>query len=181
MDKLLEKAINCFSSYLTRLNCGMTQQNYELLYGAVLLLKNNINDTKYIQYFYNNLICSSAIKLTITDAMNRVIGFELSTSEVILPEFVWSETNTPTLGTYTIITDSVPGYNFLYFSIPPGVNVIIYDALGNVLFNSSIPSGGYEFELVGTKETSKGQNNVVYKKKNVYNSTNPIPFTINLF
>lgn len=58
MDKLKEKIINCYKQYLTNLTYGITTQDYKLLYGAILLAKNNINDQKYIEYFINNLNCS---------------------------------------------------------------------------------------------------------------------------
>lgn len=180
MNSLLEKALNCYSTYLTRLSIGKTDQNYDLLYDAILLLKNNVSESKYTQYYENNLTCQTVTRLEEVPEGDKVIGFELSTSETILESFEWVETPATTLKTYTITTDSVLGYNFLYFSIPSDANVIIYDALNTVIYNSEVSSPLYAFELVGTALTSNNQINKVYRKKNVYNSNNPITFNINL-
>lgn len=180
MINLEEKVVNCFSSFIKALNCGKTDRDYCLLYDAILLLKNNITEDKYVQYFNNNLTCPIIIDLVKTDEMDRIIGFTLNSSDTVLETFTWTETESTNLKTYNITTNSVSGYNFLYFSTPPGTNVRIYDALNNLLFDSSTP-GNYEFELAGSVETSKGQTNVVYKKKNVYNSINPVTFTVSLF
>ena len=87
MINLLEKVINCFSTYLTRLSYGVTEQDYELLYDAVLLLKNNLDEDRYIQYYYNNLQCPVAFKLVISEQALRMISHTLSTSEALLPSF----------------------------------------------------------------------------------------------
>ena len=179
-DKLEEKVVNCFSSYIKKLNCGKTHIDYCTLYDAVLLLKNDITEQKYMQYYYNNLNCPINIKLIKTNEMDRVIGFALDSAPTVQPTFSWTETDSPTLKTYQITTNSVSGYNFLYISTPPEVDVRINDALGNLLYDSSI-AGDYEFELAGTVTTSKGQENLVYKKKNVYNSFNPVSFNVTLF
>jgi len=57
MDNLLEKSYNCYIRYLNKLNKGNTEQDYCILYGAILCLKANITDKKYIEYFTNNLNC----------------------------------------------------------------------------------------------------------------------------
>lgn len=58
MDNLLEKTYNCYISYLNNLNFGKTEQNYSLIYGAILVLKYNITDARTVQYFENNLHCN---------------------------------------------------------------------------------------------------------------------------
>jgi hypothetical protein len=57
MANILEKAYNCYIRYLSNLEYGKTDQDYKLLYGATLLLKNKITDEKFIQCFDNRLIC----------------------------------------------------------------------------------------------------------------------------
>lgn len=111
----------------------------------------------------------------------NVISYAIDASDTLLPTFTWTETEVSESTTvYTITTSSVPGYNFLYFSFPPNVKYIMYDAIGTVLVDSTNP-GDYEFEEVGTVFTSKGVANIVYKKKSVYNTANPVPFTIKIF
>ena len=58
MVNLLLKSYNCYISYLDNLNFGRTDQNYNLLYDSVILLKSNINNPKFIEYFINNLSCN---------------------------------------------------------------------------------------------------------------------------
>lgn len=181
MVKLWEKIVNCFSSYLDRLNVGLANQNYEMLYNACLVAKNNINNPFYIQYFYNNLKCPINIKLTVTNEMHRVISSTLSQSPTVLNSFNWNEEDITSLKTYSITSDIIPGeYNFFYVAVPQELNVAIYDEMGNLLFNSLI-SGSYQFTLAGTTVTSKGKINAVYKKKNMFNSTNPITFNVKIF
>lgn len=55
MDNLLTKSYNSYLKLLTNMNYGKTEENYCLLYDSILCLKNNITDTKYIQYFINNI------------------------------------------------------------------------------------------------------------------------------
>lgn len=57
MDNLLEKSYNCYMRYLNNLNKGNIEQDYHVLYDSILCLKANITDTKYIEYFTNNLNC----------------------------------------------------------------------------------------------------------------------------
>ncbi len=63
MDSLKEKVVNCYKQYLTNLIYGIHDRDYKLLYAAILLLRNNINDPKYIQFLNSNLTCRITIKL----------------------------------------------------------------------------------------------------------------------
>lgn len=179
MIRLEEKVVNCFSRYLTNLICGKTDQNYCLLYDSILLLRNNINEEKYIQYFYNNLNCSGNIKLEVIDEKNRILGSTLNVLETSDNSFIWDEIDTPNLKTYSITTDSLQGYNFFYISIPPNTDARVYDSLNNLLLDTSI-AGDYEFIYDSTVVTSKGQVNSVYRKKNMYNTINPVNFIVTL-
>ena len=180
MLKLLEKFVNCYDSYLSNLNYGIVPKNYNILYNSYLLLKTKINNPRYIQYYYNNLKCPIRIKLLASSDVNRMISYTLNSSGVLSPGFSWSEIDMTSSKTYNITTSSVLGYNFFYVSIPQDLNCAIHDAMNNLLFNSLIP-GNYQFILVGTTTTSKDKVNNVYRKKNVFNTFNPMPFTIKIF
>lgn len=180
MLKLLEKFINCYNTYLDNLTWGIYNKNYDVLYQSCLLLRTQIDNPRYIQYYYNNLKCPVKIKLTVSDDMNRLISYSLNSSSSLLSTFTWDEIDISTLRTYPITTYSLSGYNFLYISVPQDLNCVIYDELNNLLFNSAIP-GTYQFTLVGTVTTSREKVNAVYKKKNVFNTFNPVTFYVKLF
>lgn len=42
--------------FLGLLNNGRTDWDYAIIYNATLLIKNNISDKKYIQYYESNLL-----------------------------------------------------------------------------------------------------------------------------
>lgn len=56
MASLLNKSYNSYIYFLDNLNNGNTNYEYELLYQAILCLKNNITDKKYVEYFESNLL-----------------------------------------------------------------------------------------------------------------------------
>lgn len=68
MRSLKEKIVNCYTQYLTKLNYGIINQDYKILYGAILLVKNNITTKKYVEFFSNNLICPINIRLSGSNA-----------------------------------------------------------------------------------------------------------------
>lgn len=180
MINLLEKFLNCYSTFIKRLNYGLTNQKYELLYNTFLLLRNNISEPVYVQYFYNNLQCSGNIRLSTPTVTNRVISWAYDADNFLDSNFVWAETSITNPKTYSITTTPRSGYNFIFISVPQDLNVNIYDSINNLLFNSSI-AGSYQFTFVGTITTSKGQLNNVYVKNNVYNTINPVTFYIKLY
>jgi hypothetical protein len=63
MVSLKEKVVNCYKQYLTNLIYGIHGRDYKLLYAAILLLRNNIDNPKYIEFLNNNLTCPTTIKL----------------------------------------------------------------------------------------------------------------------
>lgn len=167
--------------YLSNLNYGRTNQSYELLYDAILCLKEAIPELQYNQYFINNLFCPGKYKITITPAMQRIIAWTLSTEGTLAQSFIWNEISAPTLTTYTIPVGEKYGFNFLYFSVPQGIHFTIYNALDMVLFDSALPySSSQLFHLVGVAPTSVGTINDVYIKNDVYNSTNAVTFKLKL-
>ena len=169
---LKEKAINCYISFLTKLNYGLINQDYSILYATVLCIKNNITDRKYQEYFYNNLNCNMGVKLVDSNLMRMIIGYTLNSSGTFSDSFVFNETQIPNKGTYDLETHSLYGFNYLYISVPKGVDFSIYDALGNNITN--------EFIYVGEKVTSLLETNSIYRKDNVYNSINSINFNIKI-
>ena len=68
----------------------------------------------------------------------------------------------------------------MYISFPEKAKFTIYDELNNILYDSMITSV-YEFETSGMIETSVGNVNMVYRKKNVFNTTRPVIFTIKFY
>lgn len=175
---LKEKIVNCYKQYLTKLNCGIIGQNYCLLYKAILSVKNNISDKKYVEFFENNLNCPITIKLTAMDKIPNVISWVEAT--VLSNDTVFTEISAPTAGNYTILTNKVPGYNFLYITAPSDRNVRIYDDFNDIVFDSKA-AGTYQFSYVGNLTTSNGSINKIYRKNNVYNSNVQVPYYINLY
>lgn len=180
MRSLKEKIVNCYKQYLTRLTYGIVNQDYCLLYGAVLTVKNNITDNKFIQYFENNLICSKTISLADIDTLSNVISWTISSSSVIPNSANFTDIAAPTAGSYTLTTTRVIGYNFLYISAPEHRNVKFYNELNALVFDSRDP-GTYDFSYVGTIVTGDGSTNKVYKKDDVFNTFNPVTYYINLY
>lgn len=181
MIKLLEKAYNCYISFLTNLNYGRISVPYDILYDSILCLKNDITDTKYSQYFQSNLFCPIKFPIVITPTMERMIGWFLN-PDPNASTFIWNEKEAPSLTTYYIDVTAKSGFNYLYFSIPQGVNFTIYNTLDIVLFDSQLPDSASQlFMLIGTTTTSKGATNNVFRKKDVYATSSPITYKIKLY
>ena len=161
MIKLLEKAYNCYITYLDRLNFGRTNQDYGLLYNACLAIDNNISVEQYNQFFINNLLCPTKYILHM-DEISNIIAWDLST-KIDETSFIWKETQAPSSGTYTITVGSESGLHFVYFSIPQDVEFKIYNALDMVLHDSTLieTAPGQLFKLAGTTMTSNGSTNNV--------------------
>lgn len=181
MINLIDKVVNCYLAYLKRLNYGDARKPSSLLYNAILYLKSGIDNDQYTEYFYNNLKCPKTITLTDNLAIYRTIAWALSSSEELLTSFTFTETDTPTLRSYTLTTTSLVGFNYIYISVPQDVEFIITDVLGNTLFNSTIAPAGQSFSLAGTTTTSEGLTNSVYKSNDVFNTYNPVTYIVTLF
>ena len=182
MINLLQKAYNCYITYLDGLNYGRYSQNYCLLYDSILCLKNVITDEKYIQYFDNNLLCPERFTLNITEQMERIIAWDLSTSYTS-NSFVWNDLIAPMLATYTFNTDAEVGLHFIYLAIPQDVNFIVYNSLGFILHDSTKPQTdpGQNFQLYGTAIMSNGSTNNVWRKNDPFDSGREIEFKIKIF
>jgi len=181
---LLEKAYNCYMIYLDHLNYGKVNQNYCMVYGAILAIANNITDEQFVQYFEEHLLCENPLyKLTITEDMDRYILWTLSPSDVLLSNFSWNEIPAPTNTTYPFTTNSLYGFNYLYVSVPQNENFIIYNELNMSLYDSSIGAGELNqiFTLIGTMTLDNGNVNNVYKKNDVYNTNNSVLFKVRLY
>ena len=180
---LLEKAYNCFIVYLDRLSYGKVNQSYCLLYDAILAIANNIQEPQYIQYFENNLDCINMYYLNITDSMNRKILWTLHDSDILLNSFSWNEIDAPINDTYQFTTNSKISFNYLYVSIPQGVNSMIFNELNVQIFDSLVgPNATNQlFSLVGTMTLPNGSVNNVYRKNDVYNTYNPVLFKVKIY
>lgn len=180
MLSLLEKVVNCYKYYLTRLTYGITNQDYNLLYGATLLLKNNITDTKYIEFFNNNLSCQGNIVLLEPEITTDLLAWTLNTSTVVQENFIFNSFPVPIIGTYSITTSSVFEYNFLYLSVPSNKAIQIYDSLSDLVYDSEV-AGAYEFSYVGDLLMSNNKENKVLRKNNVFNSHNLVTYYIKIY
>ena len=178
MLKLSEKVVNCYKNYLTKLNYGITEQDYSLLYGAVLMLKTGVTDKKYKEFFYNNLLCTSTIVLDPIE--DRMITWTINSNANLVQSFVWTEFSSIYAKTYPIETNELAGYNYFYVTVPEAFNVKIYDEMSNLVFDSAV-AGNWQFTYKGTIKTSKGNTNKVYRKINVFNTIHPVKFYIKLY
>jgi len=179
---LLEGAYNCYIRFLNNLTYGRTNQKYDILYDAVLALKENITDPQFVQYFENNLNCPKLHAINITDEMARIFAWDLNSNDTAT-SFTWHEFNTPTLKDYNFTTNTKYGLNFLYIAVPSGVNFVIYDKLGSKLHDSTIEEDaiGQQFEFISTTQMSNGAINNVWKKINPFSTTTyPVEFKIKL-
>lgn len=180
---LLEKAYNCYIAYLDNLNYGKVTQNYCLLYDAILMIANDITDQQYVEYFESNLDCNRRYVLNITDDMGRQILWTLNDSEVVLGNFNWTTIDAPINTTYQFTTNSLGGFNYVYISVPQTVNMLIFNEL-NVQIQDSLAPGtnpNQLFTLVGTMTLENGNTNNVWKKKDVYNTINPVLFKVKIY
>jgi len=179
MNELLEKAYNCYLIYLDKLNYGNVNQEYCLVYDAILAISNNITDEKYRQYFVNNLLCPTKYPLTITSEMNKMIMWTLNSSSNILNNFNWNNISPTGKNLYEFTTNSVPGFNFLYLSIPEDVSFIVMNELNMVIQNNLKSAGDVNqlFIFIGTS-TVNGKINNIWRKKDVFNSLNKVSFKI---
>lgn len=181
MVNLLSKVVNCYQSYINYLNYGITNQNYEMLYNANLVLRNNITEEKFRQYFYNNLGCDSTITIQESSTVNnKRIYWTINSSPTLNENFTWNEIIVTENKTYNIITNSVVGFNYIYIATPQEDNFILLDEMNNILYDSA-SSGHFEYESSGMIETSQGNINIAYKKKNIYNSNNQVQLTLKFY
>lgn len=178
MDNLMEKALTCYKKYLTNLNCGVTDQCYDMLYNALIYNDSGLNNQTYYQYFFNNLKCGGSVTPTIGYS-GDVISIAVSSEETIDNTFEWDELEVSEPRIYTLVSQSIPGYNYVYISVPNNKNFKITDALGNILYDST-SQGNYSFEYAGKITTDNNRTNKAYKKTNVFNTINPVKFNVEL-
>jgi hypothetical protein len=93
---LLQRAYNCYLTYLDRLAYGRTDQDFCLLYGGIQVLANKMEE-RYAQFFRENLLCPERYDLDIVDNANKFILWTLNASPQ-LEEFTWSEIAAPVDG-----------------------------------------------------------------------------------
>lgn len=183
MNELLQRAYNCYLVYLDNLNYGKVDQNYCLVYDAILTIANNIEEEQYREYFIANLLCGERYPLTITTDMDRQLAWTLNESETVTNMFDWHYLGTPSNTTYFINTNALVGFNFFHLSIPQGTNFMVQNELNIVLYDSSLPASGVNqiFSLTGTMTMPNGYTNNTFKKDDVYNTTNSVLFKVTLY
>lgn len=180
MPSFLEKAVNCYVTYLTNLNYGITDQEYCILYDSWILLKNNITDRRLVDYYSSHLNCPIKIKLELDMDVKNLITWTINRSGSITNLFEWNNVDISTTNRYyTITTNSVSGYNYLYLTLPQYLDFMVYDEMNNLLFDTKNPNDN--FSLMGTVKTINGQTNLVYRKKNMFNTINKVNFNIKLY
>lgn len=182
-SKLLEKAYNCYMYFVTNVLYGRTNQDYDMLYGATLMLKNNITNQSLTECFENRLNCPTLYSLAGIDSAAKLITWTLNTALNVNDTFVWNEIPYSQEGVYTFNTTSTPGFNFLYISIPQDTDMFIHNSMDIILLDTGRPSSDDDqlFHLVGTYTTSTGSINNVFRKNDVYNSNNPVFFKLKIY
>lgn len=183
MNELLIRAYNCYLVHLDNLNFGRTDKTYCLLYDAILTIANDIQEEQFIEYFVANLFCPENFPLELTKDMNRVIAWTLNDSDIVQNSFNWNIINAPINDTYPIQTNKLIGFNFFYLSIPQGTNFIVYNELNMVLYDSALPAN-HNNQLFSFKETmlmNNNQTNNIFRKNDIYNTSNSVLFKIKLY
>lgn len=180
MVKLIQKVANCYQYYLNRLSYGITSQNYDLLYNAVLFLKSGLTDARFEEFFTNNLTCVGDIVLPQIDSITSMIAWALNSTGTVDPSTVFMSSEIPDFGTFSITTNSITGYNYLYIAVPKNKNIQIYDQMTNLMFDSTV-SGSYDFTYVENLTMSNQSIDAVYRKNDVFNTYNPITYYVKIF
>lgn len=108
MVNLINKVVNAYKAFLNNLNWGNSKQDYRMLYNATLLLKNDIQDYKYVQYFSNNLISKKLITIPESTYIYWKVG---ATAE-------WITIVTPRDYIYYITVPPIMGNNYVYIAFP---------------------------------------------------------------
>jgi len=180
MVKLIQKVANCYQYYLNRLSYGITSQDYDLLYDAILFLKSGLIDAGFEEFFENNLNCVGDIVLPQTDTISNMIAWAFNSTGTVNPSTVFISSPIPDFGTFSITTNSVTGYNYLYIAVPQNKNTQIYDEMTSLMFDSTV-AGSYDFTYIGNLTMSNESINSIYRKNDVFNTYNPITYYVKIF
>jgi hypothetical protein len=95
-----------------------------MLYNATLLIKADIDNIRYIQYFENRLNPKKFITLTEFPKVG------LGISKTVGVPSVFNETYIPEAKQYVLKTNKVMGENYIFFSVPEEFDFSIYDQGG---------------------------------------------------
>lgn len=163
-NNLKEKIVSYYKYFLANLNVGLIK-DYKLMYAAIICLKNNIIEEKYLEYFYSNLDCSN--KITLPEATYGNITLGIGTDDT---KFETIKVNG--INTYKLETKPSPGFNFIYLSIPFNIPFRIYDELGIDISDN--------FIFTGKVVQIDNKFNKIYKKNNVLNTVSALTFKIKL-
>lgn len=163
------------------INVGRVDQCLKTLSDSTIYIKSDIDNEKYTQYYYNKLKCSNSTSNSSTTRSWNIVGISISPEEELSDTMTWKETVVDEPRSYTLVPDSVFGYNFAYISVPSDKNFKITDELNTVLYDSTNVTGSnYAFEYAGKIKTSTGRTNNTYRKISVYNTYNIVKFSIEL-
>jgi len=95
-----------------------------MLYNAILLIKADIDNIRYIQYFENRLNPKKFITLT------EFPKVRLGISKTVDVPNTFNETCIPEVKQYVLKTNKVMGENYIFFGVPEGFIFSLYDQEG---------------------------------------------------
>lgn len=106
--------------------------------------------------------------------VNRIY-WTLNSSEQVAGGEKWSNVDISNRSDYYITSPTVYGFNFLFLMIPNNKSCQVYNMINLLLFDSRLPSNNQLFEKINEINGYS-----VFKKKDVYNTYNPVTFKIKL-
>lgn len=153
--------------------------------GDELSLQNDAGNSK-IPYNTTETTTTSTVVITNPDQPDQIIEvpiesfWGLSQSETIDENLVWNKIQYNSGTTTTLVNNIVPGYNFLYISVPKDSSLAIYNALNILLYNNLLDDSGQLFSYIGEYQTPGGATNDVYRKNDVYNTGQQVLFYLTI-
>lgn len=107
----------------------------------------------------------------------------LDQAEVVDPSFNWInlEVEHNTITSFSTYIENT--FQFLYISVPQNTIISIFNQIDMLLYDSTLPDSDENqlFYLIGTMVTSRGTTNNVYRKKDQFNTNNPVVFKLKVF
>ena len=136
--------------------------------GDELALQNDAGNTK-ISYQYS--------------AVQADIFWTLDQAEDVQIDFNWVNLPVEHNKTSSFVTYTENTFQFLYISVPQNSILSLYNELDHILYDSTIADSvpSQLFYLIGTMVTPFGITNSVYRKKDQFNTNNPVLFKIKIF
>ena len=136
--------------------------------GDELALQNDAGNTK-ISYQYSEVQAD--------------VFWTLDQAEAIEVDFNWVNLQVNHNEITGFVTYTENTFQFLYVSVPQNSILTLYNELNYVLYDSTVEDSAPTqlFYLIGTMTTPYGVINDVYRKKDQFNTNNPILFKIKVF